>query len=239
MTAHFVFACLLLSVCAAAFLTKILTLLAVIVASAIAIVIYAGTGFTGIVLLGAFFLLGVLATSWKKEWKQRPGENSPEENGRDAYQVLANGGAAALLSVLAVVFGTVSMWPFLIACAFASAAADTVSSELGMVYGKKFFNIVSLQPAIKGDNGVVSFEGSLFGILASTIIACLYSVMQGFHFTTFSFIVIAGTIGNFADSILGATLERNGLIGNNAVNFLNTIFAVMAGFLLSAISSQV
>ena len=40
-------------------------------------------------------------------------------------------------------------------------------------------------------------------------------------------IVIAGFIGNIADSVLGATIERTGSVGNDMVNFINT--AVGAG----------
>jgi len=39
-------------------------------------------------------------------------------------------------------------------------------------------------------------------------------------------------LGNLFDSVIGATFERNGLIGNNFVNFLNTLFAALIGFIL-------
>jgi uncharacterized membrane protein len=39
-------------------------------------------------------------------------------------------------------------------------------------------------------------------------------------------------MGNLADSVLGATLERQHKMGNDTVNFLNTLFAALvAGFL--------
>jgi len=43
----------------------------------------------------------------------------------------------------------------------------------------------------------------------------------------FCLIIIAGTAGNLTDSILGAVLERRGIIGNNMVNFLNTLTAAL------------
>jgi uncharacterized membrane protein len=45
-------------------------------------------------------------------------------------------------------------------------------------------------------------------------------------------IIVAGTIGNLADSILGASLERKGFIKNDVVNFLNTLFAAIASLML-------
>ena len=39
-----------------------------------------------------------------------------------------------------------------------------------------------------------------------------------------------GTVGNLTDSVLGATLERQQRLSNNAVNFLNTLVgALVAG----------
>jgi uncharacterized membrane protein len=44
-------------------------------------------------------------------------------------------------------------------------------------------------------------------------------------------IIIAGTAGNLSDSVLGALLERKNIIGNNAVNFLNTFIAALVALL--------
>ena len=35
------------------------------------------------------------------------------------------------------------------------------------------------------------------------------------------------------DSVLGATLERKGLLGNDGVNFISTVFAADAALLIS------
>ena len=40
-------------------------------------------------------------------------------------------------------------------------------------------------------------------------------------------ITVAGTIGNLADSVLGATLERAGVLSNDGVNFFNTLTAAL------------
>ena len=46
-------------------------------------------------------------------------------------------------------------------------------------------------------------------------------------------IVLAGTVGNLVDSIIGATWERRGVIKNDAVNFLNTLAASLAALCFS------
>jgi uncharacterized membrane protein len=52
---------------------------------------------------------------------------------------------------------------------------------------------------------------------------CTWAGLIGTH----SFWIVAGSAisGMFLDSLLGATLERKGLIGNDSVNFAGTSFA--------------
>lgn len=214
--------------------TKKLTITAAVVAALLASLIYAGVGFCGIILLGSFFLMGVWSTSWKRNFKKHlilPEEN---EGIRNTAQVLANGGVALILAIIALVFPDLEeLMLLLIACSFSSATADTVSSELGLVYGKNFYNIITFKHDVRGENGVVSIEGTLLGILGSIIIAIIYCLCTGWNTSSLLIIMAAGTIGNIADSVLGATVERNGFLGNNAVNFLNTLIAAAIGGVFS------
>ena len=66
--------------------------------------IFAGAGYPGVIMLGAFFLSGTLATAWKREDKQKFKAREDRSLQRNAGQVLANGGVAAIAGLLAVVF---------------------------------------------------------------------------------------------------------------------------------------
>jgi uncharacterized membrane protein len=63
------------------------------------------------------------------------------------------------------------------------------------------------------------------------LIAGVYSAMVGWSIS-FYLIALAGLIGNLMDSVLGALLERRGLMGNNVVNFLNTLAGALVCWML-------
>src|SRR5438270_8864937 len=107
--------------------------------------------------MALFFALAVAATSWKKEWKETRGIAEKNKGRRNAVQVLANAGFAAALALTIVFFPRFAIeLKVMIAACFASATADTVSSELGTVFGKNFYHILSLKKDQRGLDGVVS-----------------------------------------------------------------------------------
>jgi len=202
----------------------------------IAFVISMAMGYTGLGMLGFFFLSAVLATSHKKQQKRALTDKGHQQK-RDAWQVLANGGMAAFagLQMLFIPFAA-DLFAVLLATALASATADTLSSELGTVYGKRFYNIITFKPDEKGRDGVISVEGLLIGLAGSAAVAVIFYIGFVSEIRSCIYIVIGGTIGNLSDSILGATLERKGKLGNNAVNFLNTFIAALAAFILTVLT---
>lgn len=197
------------------------------------ILIFLGIGYAGLVFLAAFFILGTLATAWGRKVKvqlDKPGDTAQRKSG----QVLANAGTATLLSFTAIIFPEYK--EILLAMAagsFASATADTLSSELGVLYGRSFYNCLSWRKEKKGLDGVVSLEGTLIGIAGAGVIALIYGLFM-YSSAHLLILVFAGFAGNFSDSIMGAGLERRNFLGNDGVNFLSTLFA--AGITLLLIS---
>jgi uncharacterized protein (TIGR00297 family) len=211
---------------------KKLTLAASITGVLIGMLIYIGAGFPGIIMLAVFFVLGTAVTSYKKDEKLKMRVVEAHEGRRKASQVIANAGVAAILSLLNILTETNSpVFVVMIAGSFASATGDTFSSELGNIYGRNFYSILTFKEDQRGLDGVVSLEGTLFGIFGSLIIASIYILFFGWSFTFF-IIVVAGVAGNLFDSLLGAVFERKGRLGNDTVNFLNTAAAALLTFLL-------
>jgi uncharacterized protein (TIGR00297 family) len=212
---------------------KKLTIAGTIAATILGISVYLGFGLKGVLFPGIFFVAGNLATSWKISTKQNLGFAEKEKGKRTALQVLANGGLSILIGIFAYIHPELHDLLFLLlAAVFSSAIADTISSELGTLYGKGFYNIITLRKDRRGENGVISLEGILLGFSASALIAGTHALIMGFNIS-FTILLIAGTIGNLSDSVLGATLERTGFIQNDLVNFSNTFIAVLIAYALS------
>ncbi|SDD20495.1 TIGR00297 family protein [Mucilaginibacter pineti] len=209
-----------------------LTVIAALTGGVVAYLVFVGAGFTGVAMMTAFFIMGSAATSWQANKKLVFDAANEHKTGRSAAQVLANAGVAGALGLFTLFYH--QQHPLLIlmmAASFASAAADTLSSELGTVYGKRFFNIISLKPDERGLDGVISLEGTLAGLAGSIIIAVIYAFGFGWDINIL-WIILAGTAGNLSDSAMGALLERKSYIGNNTVNLLNTLIAALVMLLI-------
>ena len=206
-----------------------LTLPATFAAGLIGVSVYLADQERGVLMLMVFFLLSVLATGHQKKLKSSFNAAVAHPEARNAGQVFANGGVAAILALLCIADSNhASIYQIMIAASLASALADTLSSELGTVYGTRFFNVITFKTDHRGMDGVISLEGSIVAVLGAAFAGLLFA---GWAKAAF-FIAVSGVVGSLADSILGALLERKGLIGNNAVNFLNTAIAALVSVLL-------
>lgn len=199
--------------------------------------IYIGTGWSGFILLTTFFVLGVAATHYRMSEKTNLQQANKEKHGRTADQVIANSGVAVLgtLAILTTT-GYQQESEGLIAGSLAAALGDTWSSELGVLWGSRFVNILTFMQDERGSDGVVSVEGTIAGLAGSAIIAFTFCIIRG-DYSLFPFILAGGLVGNLTDSWLGAFLERRDLIGNNMVNFLSTLTGGITSALLSTIAA--
>ncbi len=200
---------------------------------AVALAIYLGTGIAGFFVLFGVFLITAAATRWRRAIKEQHGK-IVQHNGRDARQVLANVFAAAAICAACVFFpqATNYLIPGAIA-ALAETAADTVSSETGEALRGPTFMLIGFRRVEPGPDGAVSLGGTACGLLASLFVALL-AWTTGLLDIWWSLIAAAcGFTGMLFDSVLGATLESRGLLRNDGVNFLATVFAADPALLIS------
>ena len=116
------------------------------------------------------------------------------------------------------------MFEVMMVTSIASATSDTFSSELGNVYGRRYFNILTFRGDQRGKDGVISLEGTLAGLMGASLIGLTYLIFRGGSFWVIS-IVVGGMVGNFMDSFLGATAQQKGLLNNHQVNLASTVLS--------------
>ena len=205
-----------------------------------ALFIFLGGGLSILILLGVFFVTGSFATALNIRKKAVLGVAQENKGRRSVANVLANGGVAAFIGLVA--WG----WPeqsqllqYMMAASLASAMSDTLSSELGNVYGSRYWYILGFQPGVRGEDGVISPEGTAFGLLGSALIAIAFGLISGWGAMVFG-IGAAGFIGNMVDSILGGSLQRRGYLDNHGVNLLSTLAAAafMGGYCLFFMAAE-
>ncbi len=191
---------------------------------------FAWEGGAAVVL--AFIALVVIGTSASRVgWasKERLGVAQTGGGRRSARHVLANAGAAAFVLLLGAVHPAWSGWSLIGACsALAGSLADTVAGEWGMLVREEP-RLLLFGPVVpRGTDGGMTWAGVVFSFLAGVGTAGLVACTGGgFHWA----IVAGGISGSVIDSILGATLERRGILDNEMVNFGASSGAALVGCL--------
>ena len=202
-----------------------------IAGAVVCFLLYAGAGPGAFVALVSVFALTWLSTRFGYRRKEKLG-TAEKLDGRTALQVLANLAVAAICAAVSAFTAGKAAWLLAVSAALSEAAADTVSSELGQARNEKARLITTWQEVPAGTNGGVSWAGTLAGIVAATAVSWV-CVLAGLVPARWLAISIAAAIaGMVADSYLGALLERRAVLNNNAVNFLGTLIAAGAAFLL-------
>ena len=183
----------------------------------------------GLHALITLFVLTFLATRFGRARKERHGL-AERRTGRRAAQVLANLGIAALFAATGHLLGALA--------ALAEATADTVSSEIGQALAGPTWLLTTGRRVPAGTDGGLSLSGTLAGCTAALVIAgvaCLTLQKPALG----AIIFLAGVFGLVFDSLLGATIERRGWIGNDLVNLLSTLAAALAATLLEQLRQAI
>ena len=189
-------------------------------------------GYPWFAVLISFFALGGLSTKFKYEQKRKNGVAEANEGARGGGNVLGNA-AVALIAVLAFAASdrlhvAESVFLYAFAGSIAAAMSDTLSSEIGGVFDNPRL-ITTWRRVDPGTDGGVTWQGELAGATGSCIVAFIaVSLFDSIGPLGGGVIALAGIGGMTVDSILGATIEGEGL-GNQSVNFLATLAGGLIG----------
>jgi len=183
-------------------------------------------GFTLVLL--AFFVPSILLSHLGRA-RKRELVDAGKHGGRDALQVLANGGVATVCAVVWA-FTHDPRWAFAFAGAYAAATADTWATEIGTLAKHRPRSILTLRPVATGLSGGITLPGTLaefagalwIGVAGLAGIALAYapgSADFGYSYASYyppaTMLVLAllaiplgGIVGATLDSVLGATLQE-------------------------------
>ena len=203
------------------YLRKALDLFGSIFMIVMGIVIIFSAGANWLMLIFIFLILGLLATKYKHQYKKDIGVY---EGTRTLKNVISNGIVAFVMAAFGNYGGFIG--------SIATATADTLASEVGVVQQPRL--ITTLKKVPPGTDGGISLVGTAAGIMGAGVIgvAAYFLGIYPDPFVTLKISIIAGTVGCFVDSILGAVLERRDYISNEYVNLIATITGAALGILL-------
>jgi uncharacterized protein (TIGR00297 family) len=196
-----------------------------VVGFCLGVAVYMGFGYKSFLVLMAFIVLGSIATRLGYSAKMARGIAEARRGARSWREALGNILPAAWFSILVITSPYQAAFLMAMTAAFAEAAGDTVASETGKWLSAKAWLITSLKAVPAGENGGISVAGTLLGIAASALITAVAYAMNLIKGWEGAFVLVAAIAGNFLDSLIGATLERNRLVSNSIVNFAGTGFA--------------
>jgi uncharacterized protein (TIGR00297 family) len=222
---------------AAAYAARMVRLSGFIAGFVVGTIIYAFGGYQLYLILIAFFVLGSGATKFGYSRKKALGVAQEKGGARGWENAVANCSMGALLAALYFLVPEERSVLFVAAFfgAFATAASDTVSSEIGQVLGKHPILITTLRPVPVGTEGAVSLEGTFAGVIASAVLSAFGVALQMISIPVALLCIVAAFVGTTAESYLGATLEQMKIIDNEIINFMNTLVGAIVAMTLVAL----
>ena len=205
-------------------------------ATLVGVLIIAFTDVWWFLLLLTFYLLGGGFTNYKYGYKQSLGIAQGKGGARGYKNVFSNSLVAIVASIGYTIFPhAANIFLYIYLGSVATATGDTLASEIGTTYKGKPRMITTLKEVEPGVDGGVSSLGEIAAIFGSMVIA-LFALLVGvieidqYCLLGMSIITISGFVGTNIDSLLGATMQKRGILSNNGVNLAATIAGgVVAG----------
>lgn len=188
-----------------------------------------------------FFLVPVIGTISSIASKNAKGGES-NVSPRSWQNAVANAGIATISAALIAI----DVWPSwhrilgaVIIANLTAALSDTLSHELGIMRGRAPRFILSLRTVPPGTNGAVSLFGSAVGIITALVFPSIAAALGMIQSSDILLASLSAIVGNAVDTIVGATVEARGWVGNNTVNFCCVLSATISLLILEAIRALI
>jgi uncharacterized protein (TIGR00297 family) len=194
--------------------------------------IYIGAGPAAWLLLLVTFVVATVASKIGLKRKSLLGIAEERGGRRGPGNAFANTGVALFAALLAALSPHRDAALLALSAALVAGGSDTVASEIGKAWGRRTFLVIGLSPVRPGTPGAVSLEGTAAGLIGAFALAALAAGLGLVPATAVWVLVVAASIGAFAESGLGATLEAPGIVNNDLLNFINTACAAAVAVLV-------
>lgn len=213
-------------------------------------VIFGFGGWIWGVLLALFFVSSSLLSHYKEREKQAVAEKFDKGHRRDLGQVLANGGAGAIVALFQGIFPA-PFWLPLFLGTMATVTADTWATELGTLSQRPPRLLTTGRVVPVGTSGGISPFGTAVSLIGGVIIGLAAGLLSQSNVVGLTITGgLGGLAGSLGDSLLGATVQQIytcdicqketeksfhcgqptrplrgwGWMNNDMVNFLSSIF---------------
>lgn len=165
-------------------------------------------GLPWVIPIVTFFLSSSLLSRWSAA--RRPDVHALFSKGavRDHRQVIANGGLAGVLVVIAFADPR-PVWFAAYAGVCAAAAADTWGTEIGVLSSRDPRLFPTMKPVPPGTSGAVTLLGTAGGVLGAGLVSVVSSLVTP-HVNPLQTIfsgLSGGIAGAFVDSLAGSRIQ--------------------------------
>lgn len=218
-------------------LLRWISLRGVLIACLFGTIIFLGLGPSAYLTICGFFLLGSLVTRIGLTPKVELGVAEPNRGKRGVANVVSNG----VMPFIIALFGLWFQDPVLFVgftAAVATAAFDTVATEIGQWLGRTTVSPVSFRQVPVGTPGAISLEGTLAGFAGACAITALPFLMGSLPLLGVIVALVAAIAGGLCESLIASWSHGEREISGGILNFYNTVIGATVAIALWTLVSM-